>query len=169
MLRRIDVGLHPSGMVASPKGDRVYVANANSDTVSTIDTESDRVTGTLNVRPASGRLRSGSAPNALALSRDGKTLYVANAANNAVAIVKPADRTGRFKASSRPGGIPPPSPSAPMTGSWASPAATASAPSLPTPADRKGRSYKDRVGVVSVLDLPTRGALAVFYPAGDGE
>ena len=39
----------------------------------------------------------------------------------------------------------------------------------PTPADRKGRSYKDRVGVVSVLDLPTRGALTVFYPAGDGE
>ena len=75
VLRHIDVGLHPSGMAASLKGDKVYVANANSDTVSAIDTESDRVTGTLNVRlfrvaPL------GSAPNALALSRDGETLYI---------------------------------------------------------------------------------------------
>ena len=31
--RTIDVGLHPTGMASSPRGDRVYVTNANSDTV----------------------------------------------------------------------------------------------------------------------------------------
>ena len=78
VVRHIDVGLHPSAMVASPAGNRVYVANANSDTISVIDTESDRVISTLNVR-LFRTAPLGSAPNALALSRDGKTLYVANA------------------------------------------------------------------------------------------
>ena len=44
--RTIDVGLHPSGMTLSPAGDRVYVTNANSDTVSVIDTHQ-----TLSSRP----------------------------------------------------------------------------------------------------------------------
>ena len=36
----------------------------------------------------------GSTPNALALSHDGATLLVANADNNTVAVVDPADRPG---------------------------------------------------------------------------
>src|SRR5262249_30099553 len=66
-LHQIDVGLHPSAMTVSPNGGKLYVANANSDTVSIVDTASDRVIGTLNVR----LFRSaplGSSPNALALS-----------------------------------------------------------------------------------------------------
>ncbi len=53
-----------------------------------IGTKTDRVARTLDVRLFEGAPL-GSAPNALALSPDGRTLYVANAANNAVAVVDP--------------------------------------------------------------------------------
>ena len=39
----IEVGLHPSAMVLSADGGRLYVANANSDSVSVIDTRSNTV------------------------------------------------------------------------------------------------------------------------------
>ncbi len=71
VLRHIEVGLHPSGMALSPRGDRLYVANANSDSISVIDTGTDRVVRTLNVRIYQSAPL-GSAPNALAVSRDGR-------------------------------------------------------------------------------------------------
>src|SRR5262249_1634347 len=40
--KTIQVGLHPSGLAASAKGRFLYVANANSDTVSVIDTNTDQ-------------------------------------------------------------------------------------------------------------------------------
>lgn len=83
---QIATGLHPSGMAISADGRTLYVANANSDTVSVIDTKAKQVTKTIEVRPVPS-LPFGSAPNALALSEDGKELYVANGGNNAVAIV----------------------------------------------------------------------------------
>src|SRR5262249_1526397 len=45
----IQVGLHPTGMALSPRGDRLYVTNANSDTISAIDTATDEVKATLHV------------------------------------------------------------------------------------------------------------------------
>ncbi len=51
--KEIDVGLHPSGLALSPRGDRLYVANANSDTVSVIDTKADAVVASISVRPGS--------------------------------------------------------------------------------------------------------------------
>lgn len=85
-LRTIRVGLLPSGLLAGPKGHRLYVANANSDTVSVIDLATDTVVETIPCRPES-RLPFGSGANALALSPDGGTLYVANATNNCLAVV----------------------------------------------------------------------------------
>src|SRR5262245_43272917 len=41
VIKTIEVGLHPTGMALSPAGDRLYVTNANSDTVSVIDTAID--------------------------------------------------------------------------------------------------------------------------------
>ncbi len=79
-------GLHPSDVVLSADGSTLFVANANSDTVSVLDVATRRTRETLLVRP-DPRLPYGSAPNALALSRDGATLYVANGGNNAVAVV----------------------------------------------------------------------------------
>jgi YVTN family beta-propeller protein len=86
VLTEVAVGLHPSDLELSRDGRRLYVANANSDTVSVIDTRSRRVSATLSVRPVPD-LPFGSAPNALWLSPDGRTLYAANGGNNAVAVV----------------------------------------------------------------------------------
>jgi YVTN family beta-propeller protein len=86
-VRTINVGLHPSGMIGSPSGTYLYVANANSDTVSVIDTRSDQVVETVPCRPEA-RLPFGSGSNALALSPDGATLYVANGTNNCVAVIR---------------------------------------------------------------------------------
>jgi YVTN family beta-propeller protein len=86
-VKTIRVGLHPSGMAASRDGRFVYVANANSDTVSAIRTDNDAVAETISCRPE-GRLPFGSGCNALALSPGGETLYVANGTNNCIAVVR---------------------------------------------------------------------------------
>lgn len=84
--KQIVVGLHPSGIVATPDGKYVLVANANSDTVSVIDTGADEVVETISTRPAAN-LIFGSSPNALVTSSDGRWLYVANGTNNCVAVI----------------------------------------------------------------------------------
>ncbi len=85
-LAQIPTGLHPSDLELGAGGGVLYVANANSDSVSVIDTATRTVVGQVIVRPSPG-LPFGSAPNALALSRDGRRLYVANGGNNAVAVL----------------------------------------------------------------------------------
>jgi YVTN family beta-propeller protein len=84
--REIVVGRHASGLAASPDGLYVCVANANDDSVSVIDTKHDAIADTIFTRPAADLLF-GSAPNALAFDADGKTLYISNGTNNAVAMV----------------------------------------------------------------------------------
>lgn len=86
VIKEIKVHLHPSGMVLHPDGSRLYVANANSDLISVINTQTDEVIKDINPKPMA-ELPFGSAPNALAISRDGKTLYVANGGNNLVAVI----------------------------------------------------------------------------------
>ncbi len=85
--KTIAVGLHPSGMALDRSGRFLYVANANSDTVSVIRTDCDAVVETIACRP-DGRLPFGSGCNALALSPGGETLYVANGTNNALSVVR---------------------------------------------------------------------------------
>lgn len=88
-------GLHASAMVASPGGEYVLVANANSDTVSVIGTGEDKVVETIAVSwPGQGLF--GASPNALALSPDGRTLYVCNGSQNAVAVVDFQPRHSRL-------------------------------------------------------------------------
>ena len=82
----IAVRLHPSGMVLSPDGTRLFVANANSDAMSIIDTAMDTVVNTLSTKPMR-ELPFGSMPNALTIAQDGKTLYVANGGNNLLAVI----------------------------------------------------------------------------------
>ncbi|VGO21461.1 bifunctional YncE family protein/alkaline phosphatase family protein [Pontiella sulfatireligans] len=86
--KEITVGLHPNDIVASPDGRFVYVANANSDTVSVIDTKTDAVSETIPIRLALDRnAYFGDSPNGLGLSGNGQTLYVAAGMDNAVAVV----------------------------------------------------------------------------------
>jgi YVTN family beta-propeller protein len=73
-------------MALSHDGKRLFVSNANSNTVSVIDLERARVHETICVA-LSPNAPPGSTPNAMALSPDGKTLYVANADNNCLAVL----------------------------------------------------------------------------------
>ncbi|MBN2031328.1 bifunctional YncE family protein/alkaline phosphatase family protein [bacterium] len=86
-IKNIDVGLHPSGMVLSPDHTRLFVACANSDIVSVINTHTDEVIEEISVH-LEENLLFGSAPNALAISRGGKTLYVANGTDNAICVIQ---------------------------------------------------------------------------------
>lgn len=89
VIQEIETDLHPSGMALSTDRKTLYVANANSDTVTVIDTNSGAVANTFGVRPMAA-LPFGSAPNAIAVSADGSTLYVANGGNNAVLVMDAA-------------------------------------------------------------------------------
>ena len=88
LIKEIKVGLHPNDIIAAPDGRFVYVANGNSDNVSVIDAQNDKVTETINVRLMQGKKDFvGDSPNGLALSPDGRTLYVANGMDNALAVI----------------------------------------------------------------------------------
>jgi len=82
---KIIVGRHPSAMLLSDDGNRLFVISASTDRVAVVDTRTNRVIKHLADSPPSGTLE-GSTPNALALSPDGKRLFVAEADNNAVAV-----------------------------------------------------------------------------------
>jgi YVTN family beta-propeller protein len=96
VIAEIEVGLQSSGIALDEAHSRLYVANANSDTVSVIDTSTLRVVETISVRPDAS-LPFGSMPNALALTPDGNTLFVANGGNNAVAVVRIDRRRNRSR------------------------------------------------------------------------
>ena len=86
LITELEVGLHPSALVVSPDQSKLYVANANSDTVAEISTGMPKLERSIAV-PLYKKAPLGSSPNALAIHPDGRTLFVANAANNAVAVV----------------------------------------------------------------------------------
>ena len=94
--RRIPVGGEPTRLLSNAAGSRLFVANANSDTVSVVDVASGAVISSIPTAspPGSGIARAyrGSNPNALALSPDERTLYVANAGNSAVAVIGLSER-----------------------------------------------------------------------------
>ena len=72
-------------------GDRVYVSNSNNDTVGVFDARTLRPIGTVDLTPipAMRRLR-GVIPSAMAISKDGRRLYVCESGLNAVAAVDTA-------------------------------------------------------------------------------
>ena len=87
---RIEVGRHPSALAAN--GTSLYVALAGSDRVAVVDTKARRVVRYLH-DTAPGAPDEGSTPSALALTADGKRLLVAEADNNAAAVVDIASGT----------------------------------------------------------------------------
>lgn len=91
--REVPTGLHPSDLVLSGDGARLYVAESNADTVSVVDTATMSISGSILVRPDAA-LPFGSMPNALALDERADRLYVANGGNNAVAVVALDDKGG---------------------------------------------------------------------------
>lgn len=89
-IMQVKTGLHPCDLELDAKRNILYVANANSDSVSVIDTTRRRVARAIDVKPLAS-LPFGSAPNSLLLGKGG-TLYVANGGNNAVAVVDTKQR-----------------------------------------------------------------------------
>ena len=87
LVRDIPTGTQPIGLTLDRAQARLFVANAGSDTLSVIDTKTDRVTQTLLLRPAGSRGLPGATPTGVALSPDEKHLYVTLGDMNAVAVV----------------------------------------------------------------------------------
>ena len=89
VLKEITVGLHPNDIIASADEKFIFVANANSDNVSVISTSTDEVAETISVRLSAEKNSFwGDSPNGLELSKDGKTLYVANGMDNALSVIE---------------------------------------------------------------------------------
>lgn len=81
------VELHASALGVSPNHKYVVVANTGSDTLSVIDTKTDRIVEKIWTRQTPGDLF-GAQPNALAFDSTGKRLYVCNGTQNGVAVVR---------------------------------------------------------------------------------
>jgi YVTN family beta-propeller protein len=90
----IAVGLQPNAIVWDEARHRLFVANGNSDSISVVDTRTDRVAAAYSLRPFGDRAP-GVAPTALALAPGGGELYVACGGINAVAVLTAA--TGALK------------------------------------------------------------------------
>ncbi|HET6566877.1 MAG TPA: bifunctional YncE family protein/alkaline phosphatase family protein, partial [Rhodothermales bacterium] len=81
----IPVGYHPSALLLSRDGGRLFVTSSSTDEIRVIDTATRETVATLH-DPAPAGPHEGSTPNALALSPEGTRLFVAEADNNAVAV-----------------------------------------------------------------------------------
>ena len=90
LLANIDTGDQPMALVLDKSQKRLYVTNAGSDTITVIDTKTDEIAETLLLRPDDVRGLPGATPTGLALSPDGKRLYVTLGDMNAVAVVRTA-------------------------------------------------------------------------------
>ncbi len=78
-------GDHPNDMVISPDDSRLFVANANNNSVTVLDLNKKAVSETLQTALIP-EAPFGSTPDALALAPDGKKLLAANADNNYLAV-----------------------------------------------------------------------------------
>ncbi len=156
---QITTGLHPSDLELSRDQATLFVANANSDSVSVIDTATQKVLATIVVRPDPA-LPFGSAPNALALSQDGARLFVANGGNNAVAVLNVTNRRaihveGFIPAAWYPGGL--------ATDAQHLYVANVKGYGSRTPdPKRKGWNSHDHRGTVSQVELPIADRLENF-------
>jgi DNA-binding beta-propeller fold protein YncE len=86
---------HPNEMLTAKKGDFLFVANANRNTVTVIDTEKGKAVETINTA-IDPKAPNGSTPSSLALSPDESVLFVANANTNDVAafnVKQPGEST----------------------------------------------------------------------------
>ncbi len=91
MVAEIPVGSNPNDICITGNGRTLFVANANDNSVSVIDTKKRLVTETLNTALYPDA-PNGSTTNSVALSADEKSLYVANADNNCLAVFDVSNR-----------------------------------------------------------------------------
>ncbi|MDB6173936.1 MAG: hypothetical protein JWL59_3247 [Chthoniobacteraceae bacterium] len=85
LLHRWPVEGHPNEMLLSKDGAHLFVANANGNSVSIVDTTDGRIAETLVAELQPGAAP-GNTPNSLALSPNEERLFVANANINTIAV-----------------------------------------------------------------------------------
>ena len=85
--KEIHTGSAPVGMIFNAAQTKLYVANSGSDTVSVIDTKTDKVTDTITMRPTELRGLPGAGPLGIALSDDEQRLFVTLGDMEAVGVV----------------------------------------------------------------------------------
>jgi len=159
VIKEIQVGLHPSGMVMDGKNSLLYVACANSDQVFVVDTRKDEVKGEISVH-LKKETPFGSAPNALALSPDGRQLYVANGTDNAICVIE----TGRVNKviGYIPTGWYPGSLLLDMRGTGLYVANVKGIGSRNKGMDKAGYNSRDHLGSISMLPVPDKSKLAAM-------
>ena len=92
VVARIKTAGTPNRMVLNLDKSLLYVAEDNSDSIAVIDTASNTLREVIDARAPAGTLRDarafrGAAPNGLALSPNGDTLYATLGGSNAVALI----------------------------------------------------------------------------------
>jgi len=85
--KTLSTGANPAGLTKSPDESKIYASNSGSDTISVIDTRTERVTQTIYLRIGDLGGIPGASPLGMTASPDGKWLYVAMYDINAVAVV----------------------------------------------------------------------------------
>ncbi|MDB5063281.1 MAG: hypothetical protein JWP67_3124 [Mucilaginibacter sp.] len=84
-LSSINAGSHPNELLLNKKGTLLFVANANDNSVSIINTATRKTIEVVATALYPTKL-TGSTTNGFALSANEKTLYIANADNNCLAV-----------------------------------------------------------------------------------
>ncbi len=156
LINDIEVGLHPGAMILNPDKTRLYVACANSDIISVIDTDSDKVIEEISVRMEKD-LPFGSAPNALEISPDGKQLYIANGTDNALCVIQLDDYSkiaGFIPTAWYPGAI-----LLDKNAEFLFVANTKGIGSRNLRADRPGYNTHNHMGSISILPVPDKTTL----------
>jgi DNA-binding beta-propeller fold protein YncE len=94
VVKRIPVGGEPGKMTLNHTQSRLFVANANSDSISVIALPAGTVVSELRTPAPAGSPAGllGSNPNDVALSPDERILYVTNGGNNSLAVFALSDR-----------------------------------------------------------------------------
>ncbi len=169
LLKKIPVGEHPNKMTLANDG-RLFVANANTDNISVIDTKADSVLKTISITPYKNA-NYGSTPNGLAISADSRTLYVANADNNDVSVIDVSKISKPHITGLIPAGWYPTATALSKDGKTlfiANGKGVSSKPNpqgpVPTKTDYNSKQYIGRLlwGTVSVLPVPDKKQLKIY-------
>jgi YVTN family beta-propeller protein len=169
-LGTIATGPHPSELLLAPDGERLFVSDANDNTVTVIATKTRRVSETIGTALFPDA-PPGSTPNSLALSPDGRTLYVANADNNDVAVIDVSEPGESHARGFVPVGVYPTSVRCSADGmrvyvaDGKGSAGSAANPKGPGP----GRKLNKDFTLDDYIGAMFKGSLSVFAPPADDE
>ena len=148
----IEVGIHPSSMVFNKDKTLLFVACSNSDMISVISTSTDELVKEIPVGMEADSLL-GSSPNALAISPDGKFLYVANGTDNAICVIEteiPNKILGFIPTGWYPGAV-----ITNNSGTFMYVANIKGIGSRNQKTDRPGYNSHDHMGSISIIPVPT--------------